>query len=315
MRVSIKKAVHLLKQGTVIAVPTETVYGLGASIDRIGAIQQIFTLKGRPSNNPLIIHVASLDQIYDYTDPTNPFPESFATLGNLFWPGPLTLILPIDISRVPAIARAGLHTAGFRIPNHPLALELLKITGPLVMPSANLSGKPSATCLEHVEMDFGKDFPVLDGGKCRQGVESTILYYQEANKKWEIIRQGALPAEIFVSALGYKPKIAENSTSQKPLCPGQLYRHYAPKAHLHLEKNASKCKGVVIGFKERKYPQATRYFELGAEDHPEQAAEQLYAILRELDQQGITEAYVDMDFPMEGLWLTISERLNKAAQR
>ena len=124
-----------------------------------------------------------------------------------FWPGPLTLILPARLDLVPDVARAGLNTVAFRVPNHPIALELLKLTGPLVMPSANLSGKPSATSVHHVEDDFGANFPVLDGGSCKSGVESTILYLKEQGSEgeWVIVRLGALSPEEFNPITLLKP--------------------------------------------------------------------------------------------------------------
>src|SRR5262245_4612508 len=142
MHISLEEAASALKSGLVVAVPTETVYGLAASIDFPDAIEDIFRLKGRPSNNPLIVHVASAKEIAFYVTQQ---PPQFLKLASAFWPGPLTVVLPVDQVRIPSVARAGLPTAAFRVPNHPLTRELLEITGPLVMPSANLSGKPSAT--------------------------------------------------------------------------------------------------------------------------------------------------------------------------
>jgi L-threonylcarbamoyladenylate synthase len=311
MRVTLEQACDLLKSGLVIGVPTETVYGLAASIDFPDAIGDIFRLKGRPADNPLIVHAASQEEVSEYVKEK---PPHFEKLAASFWPGPMTLVLPAIEERIPAVARAGLPTAAFRVPVHSLTLKLLRETGPLVMPSANLSGRPSATSARHVEEDFGSGFSVLDGGACQKGMESTILCWNEL--EWVIIRLGALPPEAFVPVLGYLPKVNVEGVGQKekPLCPGQLYRHYSPKAKLLLlDPISEQAQGVVVGFSDRHYPKDCRVYSLGGSENPEAAAQQLYAILRQLDADGIQEAMVDMAIPSEGLWLTLRERLQKAA--
>lgn len=308
MRIKVDKGVELLKSGKVVAVPTETVYGLAASLNQPKAIEDIFLLKGRPANNPLIIHVDVAEKILDFA--LN-LPPDFIKLSGTFWPGPLTLVLPIRENTIPNIVRAGLSTAAFRIPSHPLARELLQKTGPLVMPSANLSGRPSSTSAVHVEQDFGIDFPVIDGGSCQQGLESTILYFD--HHQWQIIRLGALSPEAFIPLLGYEPKVIKLMKDQTPICPGQLFRHYAPKAKLHLCDDPKECKGVVVGFSDRQYPLAKQVYKWGRSDNVKEVAENLYSILRQLDEQNFEEAWVDMDFPSQELWLTVKERLLKAA--
>lgn len=309
MEVNLTEATQLLSSGHVVAVPTETVYGLAAALDCPKAIDQIFRLKNRPPNNPLIIHIAELDQLVEFT-PT--MPAGISDLARAFWPGPLTLVLPVDVDLVPTQVRAGLVTAAFRVPNHPLALELLRNTGPLVMPSANLSGKPSSTSRLHVETDFGGSFPVLDGGVCRSGIESTILHREK--DLWSIIRLGALSAESFLPILGYVPQVVGHDAEKAPICPGQLFRHYAPRAKLILCESNEQCKGpVIIGFSDRTYFPGASVLSLGLSTSPESAAGNLYAVLRKLDQEGIDEAWVDMSFPREGLWMTILERLQKAS--
>ena len=313
MKVSLEQAARLLNTGHVIGVPTETVYGLAATLSHPHAIAEIFQLKGRPSNNPLIIHLANGEGVLSFTKSLPPF---FSNLAAAFWPGPLTLVVPIVEETVSERARAGLPTAAFRVPSHALARELIQKTGPLVMPSANLSGKPSATSVEHVENDFSLDFPVLDGGVCQKGVESTILYLDPSSQSWMIIRLGALAPEDFLSVLGYIPKVHEAGSigKKEPLCPGQLYRHYSPQAKLILlEKIPPEISGVIVGFNDRFYPLNSRLFSLGESKTPDTAVHELYAVLRNLDSENIKQAYVDMDFPKEGLWLTLRERLLKAA--
>lgn len=308
MRISLEEAVQQLTSGHVVAVPTETVYGLAALLQDPAAIEQVFILKGRPFANPLIIHVASYKGLVPYV---SHFPPHFEDLAQMCWPGPFTCILPVR-STVPSIVRAGLDTAGFRIPGLPITRELIQATGPLVMPSANLSGRPSATSPRHVEEDFGRNFPVMDGGECRMGLESTILLYQES--EWVIVRLGAIPSTFFQSILGYEPRFVKQSSDHQPLCPGQAFRHYAPNAHLFVHELPLAVKNIV-GFTERNYPVDRRVFILGSLHKPEQVAENLYKVLRQLDQENVQEAWVDMDFPKEGLWLTIAERLLRACDR
>lgn len=309
MFISIEKAEKLLKSGEVIAVPTETVYGLAASIEHPSAIKQIYRLKDRPSSNPLIVHLSQLTEIDKYV---MELPEGFASLAEAFWPGPLTLVLPANTNSVPEIVRAGLQTAAFRVPQHSLARQLIGLTGPLVMPSANLSGTPSATLIEHIEKDFGKDFPVLEGASCALGVESTILIQWQG--QWQIIRQGALAPGDFEEVLGYQPPVRGPESYTAPLCPGQFFRHYAPKAKLILRKEFSMAHGeIILGFSDKKYPEGNRIIHLGISSNPSEIAEKLYKTLRSLDENHISTALVDIDLPKTGLYLTILERLYKAA--
>ena len=304
MRIDSVQAIQALISGEVVALPTETVYGLAASIKRADAIEKVFKIKGRPSDNPLIVHIASLEQLSEYVTAVSPF---FKELAQAFWPGALTFVLDVNLESVPEIVRAGLPTVAIRMPAHPKTLEVLSETGPLVMPSANLSGKPSATCAQHVIDDFGDVVSVVDGGECQQGVESTILIYRDSN--WVVARQGAISLEALEKILGYKPLLHANP--KKPLCPGQLYRHYAPQAKL--SQYTPGFKGVVVGFQDREYPSAQFVYELGNSSDPEAVAHQLYHILRQLDGDHVMDAQVDMDFPQEGLWMTIRERILKAS--
>lgn len=309
MRVTLEQASGILTRGGLVAVPTETVYGLAASLKYEQAVQHIFVVKKRPPENPLIIHVADADQIRGFIEE---FPPGFDVLADSFWPGPMTLVLPVRTAAVLSVVRAGLPTAGFRIPRHPSAQDLLRRTGPLVMPSANLSGKPSSTSPEHVEEDFGSDFPVLDGGPCDKGLESTIL--GRVGNRWAIFRQGALAAQDFTPVLGYTPLLIDATGEEKPLCPGRLFRHYSPKAKLLLgKKSRPDAEEAIVGFIERTYPGNKEIFFLGSLNDPLQVARNLYKILRELDRKHIETARIDTDFPEEGLWATIRERIRRAA--
>lgn len=306
MKISLEEALKLLSQGEVVAIPTETVYGLAAPLSSEAAIRKIFTLKNRPQENPLIVHVKSKDECKKFIDFAV---ADFDKLADYFWPGPITFVLPVKPELVPEIARANLPTCAFRIPSHPVALELLQKGLPLVAPSANLSGRPSSTRVEHVENDFGKDFPVLDGGASCLGIESTIIIYRE--NSWQIARQGSISAEAIEKVLGYRPKLSQKSL-QKPICPGELFRHYAPNCKLNLGK-VYNGEDFVVGFSDRCYPQAKRVWNLGKSTDPSDAAFKLYSTLRSLDEAQIQEAFIDIDVEEKGLWLTILERLQKAA--
>jgi L-threonylcarbamoyladenylate synthase len=238
-------------------------------------------------------------------------PPDFERLAAAFWPGPMTLIAPVQEDAVPEIARAGLPTAAFRVPRLDIVQKLLEKAGPLLMPSANISGRPSSTCASHVEADFGSDFPVLDGGSCMSGMESTILHFLQG--RWCISRLGALPPEVFAPVLGYVPSITLKAEGDAPLCPGQRYRHYAPRARLVLEGTMpSEAGSAIIGFDDKDYAPGCRLFSLGASSDAGQACHALYAVLRRLDEENIPQAWVDMDFPETGLWRTLRERLLKA---
>lgn len=295
MRISVKQAIDQLSSN-VVAIPTETVYGLAARIDVPDAIEKVFTLKNRPRENPLIVHLYSENDLHHYTD--EPVDEELLD----YWPGPLTLIL--KCKNLPEIITAGLPTAAFRVPNHPLTLEIIKMTGPLVAPSANLSGYPSATHYKHVENDFGLNFPVVDGGMCESGLESTIIAKKQG--KWRILRLGAISAEELEKKLGYKPEVVKPSS--KPECPGQLFKHYSPKAKLVFKGDAD----AVLGFRDRNYIFPLVSF--GASDDPEEIASNLYDALRSLDLLGYKTVLVDINFPRDGLYSTIYERLLKASQ-
>lgn len=309
MRISLKQAIERLLSGGVVALPTETVYGLAASMQNEVAISEIFRLKGRPSSNPLIIHLAGAQDVLSYV---KKLPKGVEELMENFWPGALTLVMEAKEENIFPCVRAGLATAAFRVPKNPLTVEILQATGPLVMPSANLSGRPSATKAAHVEEDFGLDFPVVEAdAMVEAGLESTILVDQSG--KWGVGRLGAIAAECFTSILGYTPAFL--SSEKKVLCPGMLLRHYSPKARITFDRERLMPGYAIVGFWERSYPQEYPFFSLGSLSDPMIVGKRLYAVLRELDQQGIEVAWVDVDFPQEGLWKTIQERLKRASMK
>lgn len=311
MRLTLHQTHLALDRGSVVAIPTETVYGLAARIDRPGAIDEIYTLKKRPRANPLIVHVATFEQILSFLDPDFQQMQALELLCARFWPGPLTVILPVKPQKLSRGIRAELPTAGFRIPAHPIAQKLLGSTGPLVAPSANLSGSPSATRAEHVENDFGRQFPVLDGGPCNGGIESTILKWQKG--RWAILRPGSILPKAVQMALadGGIGQEVITATSIDP-SPGSQFRHYAPRAALCFDLSKITGSVAILGFDDRQYKRCDRLFSLGSTNQPTVASRRLYAALRELDICGVNRAFVDLDLPDEGLWVCIKERLLRA---
>jgi len=303
MHIDLQTASTMLKNNGVVAIPTETVYGLAASLNSERAVKTIFRLKKRPAENPLIVHIARIEDSAPLIAKATPH---FEMLAGHFWPGPLTLVVPAT-DNVPEIVRSGLPTVGLRVPGHPLARALLKQTGPLVAPSANLSGRPSSTTPAHVEHDFGPDFPILDGGPSAQGLESTILVF--ANGKWRLGRFGSVPVEHIETLLKYP---LNKFTSEKPVCPGQTFPHYSPKAKL-VRSNGPCLGSYVIGFDDRHYPEAKKVFSLGSLENPEAVSRNLYSILRQIDLEQINEAMIDMNFERSGLMNTVAERLMKAS--
>lgn len=228
----VEEAVTLLRSGNVVAFPTETVYGLAAPIFAPKTIQRIFEVKGRPSDNPLIAHISNFEQLAQIVQEV---PPAFNRIAEAFFPGPLTIVMQKHPD-VPLIATAGLGTVGVRMPNHPVALELIEALGePVVAPSANRSGLPSSTEVGHVLDDFdGKIGAVLDGGPCAVGLESTVLSLLDPEHPI-ILRPGAVTKEQLEGVLEIEVKLASSSLQNAtPPSPGMKYRHYAPRAKVRL---------------------------------------------------------------------------------
>jgi L-threonylcarbamoyladenylate synthase len=228
----VARAAAFLKAGRLVAFPTETVYGLGACLFNPQAIQAIFTVKGRPSDNPLIAHVSSLEQVEEIAEE---IPPAFYQLAKRFFPGPLAIILKRR-SCVPSIASAGLDSIAIRMPSHPVALKLIESVGePLVAPSANLSGRPSSTESKHVLEDFaGKIAAVIDGGKTEVGFESTVISLLGGHST--LFRPGKVTKEEIEEELAATLQMP--SQGSPVLSPGMKYRHYAPRAPIHVFRSA-----------------------------------------------------------------------------
>lgn len=273
------QAVDLLKRGELVAFPTETVYGLGASVFCEEAIQKIFTVKGRPSDNPLIVHVGKLEDVFLLA---SNIPQRFYDLAAKFWPGPLTMVLERR-SEVPSIVSAGQPTIAVRMPSHPLALKLIQGVGkPLVAPSANLSGRPSPTHAADVFEDLQDLVPlILDGGECSVGIESTVI--DLTREPPAILRPGSITREEIESLIGSLVNLAG---AQDPIrSPGMKYRHYAPKAKVHL-----------VLHKEH-LPSAPQYL-LSSEELPSAIVfnrRNFYSHLRQADRLGVSEIVIYCD--------------------
>jgi L-threonylcarbamoyladenylate synthase len=278
---AIEEAARLLLAGELVAFPTETVYGLGASALDERAIARVFEVKGRPLDNPLIVHVADIAAIASVAL----VDERVERLAAAFMPGPLTLVLPAR-DAVPASARGGLATVAVRIPDHPVALELLRAAGPLVGPSANVSGRPSPTRAAHVIDDLsGRIAAVLDGGPCRVGIESTVLDLSSGDAS--VLRPGLVEPAAIEAVLGEKVSIAGGNDRRSP---GTRYRHYAPTAAVRLVLAAQPpaiAPGARIVLTTRRH--LDRFSGVFVRLLTE---ERLYALLRDADDAGIEEIVI-----------------------
>ena len=320
----------LLKDGELVAFPTETVYGLGADALNPEAVLSIFAAKGRPADNPLIVHICDRSQL----DSLCEIPERAPILMDAFWPGPLTLLFPRKPA-VPDQVTAGLPTVAIRMPSHPVAVSLLKSCGlPIAAPSANRSGRPSPTTARHVLEDMNGRIPlILDGGACDVGLESTVVDLCHGNPV--ILRPGGVTKDMLEKVLGEEVSIAGSvlrplQPGEKALSPGMRYRHYAPDGTVTLVEGdpnrvvalmkelcqkdiADGRSSCVLCFTEH-VPQLSdcRPHDMGpSEDHAE-IARRLFDILRSLDQEGMETIYSEV-IPPEGVGLAVMNRLGRAS--
>lgn len=296
-RSRIKQATDILREGGLVAFPTETVYGLGADASNEEAVRAIFRVKGRPETHPLIVHLHSVRQLSTWAKSV---PKEALALGRKFWPGPLTLILK-KASKVSDAVTGGQDTVGLRVPRHPVALALLKkFGGGVAAPSANRFGKVSPTTAGHVKKDLGSDVDfILDGGPCTIGVESTIVDFSSGNPV--ILRPGGLTREQLEKALGRPVEVKGGGAVRVS---GQLESHYAPKARVLIVAPDEATRRAAELSKGRK-----KVVLLSRKDV---AAKKLYASLRRADESGADLIVVPL--PEEsGLGLAVADRLRKAA--
>ena len=299
----IAEAVEALRAGKLIGMPTETVYGLAADASNPDAVARVFAAKGRPSFNPLISHVGSLDMALV----EGQLDERAVRLAERFWPGPLTLVVPVGkTTRSCELARAGLETIGLRMPRHSVAHALLNaFGGPLSAPSANLSGQLSPTRVEDVAGAFGEEVTaVVDGGPCRAGIESTIVSVLP-DDELRILRPGAISREQLELIIGPLDGAQPGAVT----APGQLPSHYAPNATLRLEACEAGEREALLGFGPDAPEGVTNLSEAG---DTVEAAANLYRLLRALDAGGV-ETIAVMPIPETGLGEAINDRLRRAA--
>ena len=321
---NLRKAAEILRRGGLLGIPTETVYGLGANALDADACRRIFEAKGRPQDNPLIIHVADSSWLERYcTD----IPEDAYRLAEAFWPGPLTMILP-KADCVPMQTTGGLDTVGVRCPNHPITLELIRMADvPIAAPSGNLSGRPSPTSAGDMLQDMdGRIDGIFDGGACAVGVESSII--DLTGKTPRLLRAGGLPVEQLRSILG-EVELDESITralkpDEKAKAPGMKYRHYAPKAPVtvvtgdvsatadYIASQVKDGEGVICfsDFADRFAGCVVRT--LGASDDEAEQARRVFEALRSFDETAVEKIYAQCPDDA-GLGLAVANRLKKAA--
>ncbi len=297
-------AADILRAGGLVAFPTETVYGLGADATQDDAVANIFTVKGRPAINPLIVHVGRPDWVAGLA-----FPDGRVdALTRAFWPGPLTLVLKRrPDSPVSPTVSAGLDTIAVRQPNHPVASKLLTLVKrPLAAPSANPSGHVSPTTAQHVEADLGDRIDlILDGGACPAGIESTVLDLTSENAR--ILRPGSIDAAILSDVIG---PVAMSFDENAPVtAPGQLAKHYAPSLPMTLNATQTDVGEALIGFGAT--PDTT--INLSPSGDLEEAAANLFAALREADDRDRYTGIAVIPIPNEGVGVAINDRLSRAA--
>ena len=324
-------AAELLRSGSIVAIPTETVYGLGANALDPEAVEKIYKAKGRPSDNPLIVHIAEKEKVYELTESIS---EKAVLLMDKLWPGPLTLVLkkgPI----IPEIITAGLDTVAIRMPGHPVARELIRLAGvPVAAPSANASGKPSTTTAQHVLDDMdGKIEMVVDAGVSQVGLESTVL--DVSVDPPVLLRPGGItPSQIerFIGPIDIDKTILGKINSKNiPKSPGMKYTHYSPKAHVIIVKSKNtgrqtdkiaelakkagsegKKVGICATDQTKDLYKGFEILSMGDRDIPETIAASLFALLREFDDRGVDIIFAEAVDEHE-VGLAIMNRMVKAA--
>ena len=323
-------AARLFREGQLVAFPTETVYGLGADALNETAVRSIFSAKGRPADNPLIVHIHDRHQLTDLCD----IPSMAEDLMDAFWPGPLTLLFPRKRT-VPDVVTAGLPTVAIRMPSHPVAVAMLKTCDlPIAAPSANRSGRPSPTTAAHVFEDLSGAIPlIIDGGFCQVGLESTVL--DLCHGEATILRPGGITREMLEKVLNHEVALAGSilrplKPDEVALSPGMRYRHYAPRGTVTLvtgpetnvlsslrklfeQEKAEGRKTCVLCFSEHvDVLSDCNPHDLGSSRNYDEIARNLFDILRSLDAEGMEAVFSEV-IPPEGIGLAVMNRLGRAA--
>ena len=298
-----KEASRLLRGGELVAFPTETVYGLGADATNDKAVAKIFEVKGRPQFNPLISHLPTAQQAFKF----GAFSETAKQLASMLWPGPITFVVPRSNNcPISWLASAGLETVAIRVPDHPVATELLERVGvPVAAPSANISGRISPTRSRHVQEEFGSNIPsILEGGDCNVGLESTVLDLSDAIPT--LLRPGHITKEQLESKIG---KIQMASKTNTISSPGMLASHYAPKARVKTCMTTVMDGEAFLGFGNISFEP---FPNLSNKGDLVEAASNLFHMMRELDKQNPRSIAI-APIPNEGLGIAINDRLQRAA--
>jgi L-threonylcarbamoyladenylate synthase len=307
---SIARAGAILRAGGLVAMPTETVYGLAADATSDRAIAAIYAAKQRPAFNPLIAHFSDIAAARREAI----FSDDALALAAAFWPGPLTLVVPTaPTCRIGLLARAGLESVALRVPDHRIARALIEAAGvPLAAPSANRSGRVSPTLASHVLADLdGRIDMILDDGPCRIGLESTIVACLDGAPR--LLRRGAITGEALAAALGHEIPDDSHGAESAPLAPGQLVSHYAPRARLRLDAAGARPDEAALDFGGVLAASSShRRLDLSPRGDLTEAAANLFAFLRDLDATG-TEAIAVAPIPAKGLGAAIVDRLRRAA--
>ena len=319
------EAAELLRRGEIVGMPTETVYGLGGDACNPDAVRAIFAAKGRPADNPLIVHIADLA---DWAPLVTEIPPLAQALAKRFWPGPLTMILP-RTEKVPEITAGGLDTVGVRFPAHPVAQEMIRLAGvPVAAPSGNRSGSPSPTTAAHMLADMDGRIPaIVDGGSCLCGVESTVIAF-DSGSAVRVLRPGFVTPEQLAAVA---PNVIVDSAVLEQLTadtvvrsPGMKYRHYAPKAAVtlvqgdtrhfiaYMLKKQAKHIYALVFDSDMAYCEKAGVLAVPYGDTDEQRAASFFARLRELDDAGAREIYVRAP-RTDGVGLAVYNRLIRAA--
>ena len=315
----IATACKILQNGGVVAMPTETVYGLAANAYNETAIAKIFKAKGRPQDNPLIVHIAGIDTLYELASVV---PETALKCAEKFWPGPLTMVLK-KTEKVPNAVSAGLDTVAIRMPSNKIAHTLIRESGlPLAAPSANISGSPSPTTASHVLGDMdGKIDAVIMGDDCEVGVESTVITL--AGEHPVLLRPGGVTLEQLREVLPdiqVNPAVLEElKAGEKAASPGMKYKHYAPKAETYLVEGENfadfvnqKPDSVAVCFLEEANEIKIPKIIYGSRESGETQAQNIFAVLRDIDEKGIKTAYIHAP-QKDGIGLAVYNRLIRAA--
>ena len=322
----IKRQAKLLSEGKTVIFPTETVYGLGANALDEDAVKKIYEAKGRPSDNPLIVHIYDKEEVYNLAENIN---EKAKTIMDKFWPGPITIILnKKDI--VPYRTSGGLETVAIRMPSHLIAREIIKEAGvPIAAPSANISGRPSPTKADHVYEEMnGRVSGIVLGGDCNFGLESTVLDVTTENPM--ILRPGSITKEDLEKVIGevlIDPSLERKEDNKKAKAPGMKYTHYSPDADVYIvsgniEDTISKINSLVVENNEKGLKTGDRCLEQNKNNNKgevvslgsplEEVGSNLFDVLRQMDKMNIDIVYSE-EFPRDGVGQAIMNRLLKSA--